>query len=236
LSCAQRAAKCREAPSGQIWALLLERRDSGRQGLAHAVSNSFTHPDTDGPWEIDRIWAHYESEHETYRWLSLCAYDDAPHLAYLAYFHSHYALNQAHALAQLTPLVSSYWLGKTVALLVRKPIVLARDAAGRLHSATGPAVRYADGWGFWARHGVHVPAWVAERPAEELTRDDFFAVANSEARRVIQERMGERFLWEVGARFVEGGARGVLYEGVLPSEREAMARYVQVHDASSERV
>src|SRR5262249_5808820 len=36
--------------------------------LARAVSMSFTHPNTDRPWRVDRIWARYESDHETYRW------------------------------------------------------------------------------------------------------------------------------------------------------------------------
>ena len=206
------------------------------EALARAVSNSFTHPDTHRPWDIDSIWARYESDHETYRWLSLCAYEAAPHLAYLEYYHSYYWPNQAHALAQLTPLVSGYWLGRTVALVVRKPTLLSRDAAGRPHSTTGPAVQYADGWGFWARHGVHVPAWVAERPAEELTRDDFFAASNNEVRHVIQERMGERFLWEIDARFVAGGPRGILYEVALPGEHEQVARYVELRDASSEHI
>src|SRR6185437_1214501 len=71
---------------------------------------------------------------------------------------------------------------------------------------------------------------------EELNRDDFFGAENVEARRIVQERMGERFLWEVGARFVAGGPRGILYEVALPGERERVARYVQVRDGSSERM
>jgi hypothetical protein len=206
------------------------------EALARAVSISFTHPNTDRPWKIDRIWAHYESDHETYRWLSLCAYEAAPHLAYLDYYHSYCWPNQAHALAQFTRFVSGFWLGKTVALVVRKPTLLSCDASGHPHSTTSTAIQYADGWGFWARHGVHVPAWVAECPADELTRDDFFAASNAEVRRVIQERMGERFIWTIGARFINSGPRGILYEVDLPYEREPVARYVELHDASSERV
>ena len=230
-----------ERVAAQIWDLVARPvvrriKDSVGEALARAAHDSFTHLNTNRPWNLDRVWARYEANHETYRWLSLCAYDAAPHLAYLEYFHSYYGPHQAHALAQLNPLVSGYWLGRTVALLVRKPTVLARDAAGRLHNTTGPAVQYADGWGLYALHGVLVPSWIIERPAEEITRDDFFAQPNSEVRRVIQERMGERFIWEVGARFVEGGARGILYEVEFPGEHERTARYVQVHDASSERV
>jgi len=230
-----------ERVAAQIWDLVARPvvrriKDSVGEAVARAVHDSFTHLNTNRPWNLDRVWARYEANHETYRWLSLCAYDGAPHLAYLEYFHSYYKPNQAHALAQLNPLVSGYWLGRTVALLVRKPVVLARDVDGRLNNATGPAIRYADGWGLYALQGVRVPSWVIERPAEDLTRDDFFAQPNSEVRRVIQERMGERFIWEVGARFVEGGPRGILYEVEFPGENERIARYVQVSDASSERV
>lgn len=70
---------------------------------------------------------------------------------------------------------------------------------------------------------------------DRLTRDDFFDEENVEARRIIQERMGERFVWEIGARFVDGGPRGVLYEVDLPGDRERVARYVQVQDVSTQR-
>jgi hypothetical protein len=69
-----------------------------------------------------------------------------------------------------------------------------------------------------------------------LTRDDFFAASNAEVRRVIQERMGERFIWTIGARFIDSGSRGILYEVDLPYEHEDMARYVELRDASSERI
>jgi hypothetical protein len=230
-----------ERVAAQIWDLVarpVARRvkDLIGEAVARAVHDSFKHLNTNRPWNLDRVWARYEANHETYRWLSLCSYDAAPHFAYLEYFHSYYRPNQAHALAQFAQLVSGFWLGRTVALLVRKPVVLARDAAGRLHNEAGPAVQCTDRWGFWSRHGVLVPSWVVERPAEELTRDDFFAQTNSEVRRVIQERMRERFIWEVGARFVASGARGILYEVEFPGERESIARYVEVRDASSERV
>lgn len=41
---------------------------------------------------------------------------------------------------------------------------LALDASGRLHSATGPAVKYPDGWSVYAWKGVTVPRWMIEHP------------------------------------------------------------------------
>jgi hypothetical protein len=132
-------------------------------------------------------------------------------------------------------MVSGYWFGKDVALVVRKPRLLAFDDAGRLHSATGRCVEYRDGWGFFAWHGVPVPERVILEP-DELTRDDFLSERNVETRRIIQERMGaERFVWELAATYIDGGPQGVLYEVALPDDPDQVARYVQVEDPSTGR-
>jgi hypothetical protein len=168
-------------------------------------------------------------------WHCICAYDEAITMAMTRFYGEHVRLNAARPLTDFNERVSGYWLGRALALLVRKPIILSRDENARLHNATGPCVQYADGWGFWAWHGVHVPAWVIERPVEEWTRDDFFDEFNIEVRRVIQERMGERFVWEIGARYVDGGPQGALYEVDLPGDPDRVARYLLVADPSTGR-
>jgi hypothetical protein len=106
-----------------------------------------------------------------------------------------------------------------------------------LHNGTGKCLDYHDGWGFYAWHGVLVPEQVILAP-EELTREDFLRAPNVEVRRVIQERMGERFMAKLGGVVLDSGARGVLYEVRLleddPEEedQERVARHVQVQDAS----
>jgi hypothetical protein len=169
-------------------------------------------------------------------WHSISAYEAAPELAMLRFYDTYLAPNKAGALARFNESVSGYWLGAAVALLVRKPSLLSRDARGRLHSATGPAVTYPDGWSIYAWHGVSVPAWVILTPYEELTREDFLNQSNVEARRVIQERMGDRFVWELNGKFIDGGPRGILYEVQLPDRWERVARYVYVKDASTDRM
>jgi uncharacterized protein DUF6745 len=168
-------------------------------------------------------------------WHSICAYDESVAMAMTCFYGEHVRPNAAMALTDFNERVSGYWLGKLLALLVRKPIVLSRDERGRLHSATGPCVQYADGWSIWAWHGVRVPVWVIERPLEEWTRAEFFNEPNIEVRRVIQERMGERFVWEIGARFVDAGPRGTLYEVNLPGDPDRVARYLLVADPSTGR-
>ena len=119
---------------------------------------------------------------------SVRAYEDAAWLAFYRFFDVYLAPNDLHALAHFNERVSGYWLGTEQVFLVRRPR-LSRDAAGRLHSATGKCLEYHDGWGFYAWHGVQVPERVILTP-ETLTREDFLNERNVEVRRVIQERMG----------------------------------------------
>lgn len=166
---------------------------------------------------------------------SVAGYGAAFWLSYYHYFAVALRLDALRAFCCFNQLVSGYWLGDEVALLVRRPTVLALDAAGRLHNASGKCVEYRDGWGYYAWHEVLVSARIILEP-ETLTRDDFLQEANLEIRRIIQERMGERFVTELGGRVLDIGARGTLYEVRLPEDDpERVARYVQVQDASTPR-
>ena len=51
-----------------------------------------------------------------------------------------------------------------VCWIAERPDVLRTDARGRLHSADGPALRYRDGWSYFAWKGTNVPAWTIEHP------------------------------------------------------------------------
>ena len=59
----------------------------------------------------------------------------------------------------------------------------------RLHSETGPALRYRDGWVVHALRGVSVPADIIEDP-KALTPKRIDSEANAEVRRVMIERYG----------------------------------------------
>lgn len=167
-------------------------------------------------------------------WHSIAAFDEAPRLAELRFYDTYLTHLAGDALAQLNELVAGYWLGASVALLVRRPQCLSVDVEGRLHGASSPCVEYRDGLALYAWHGVQVPARVILEP-ESLTRNDFPDERNVEVRRIIQERMGGRFFDEIGARYVDGGSRGVLYEVSLPGDLDTAARYVRVLDPSTGR-
>jgi hypothetical protein len=166
---------------------------------------------------------------------SIRAYDEAPRLACFCFLEVYLAPNELHALAHFNERVSGYWLGNKGAVLVRRPRLLSRDAGGRLHSESGKCIEYHDGWGISAWHGVRVPEQVILTP-ETLTREDFQSEQNLEVRRVIQERMGERFVTELGGRVIDTSPQGTLYEVRLPADDpEPVARYVQVQDSSTPR-
>ena len=209
----------------RVWTAVRERVG---ERIWQAVANEVNWPLS--PWIRDSIWGN-----DDYAiWHSIRAYDDAPPLDAPQCLGRPIALERGHPLAHFNLMVSGYWFGKGVALVVRKPRHLAFDDAGRLHSASSRCVEYLDGWGFFAWHGVPVPERVILDP-DSLTREDFVGERNLERRRVIQERMGERFLWEVGGRFIDGGPAGVLYEVELPNDPDRVARYVQVADPSTGR-
>jgi hypothetical protein len=88
-----------------------------------------------------------------------------------------------------------WWCYRHFTIITDRPERLDRDANGALHSATGPAIRYRDGWGFHAWHGRRVPAWVIEAPTVEAIA----AEPNVEIRRCAIEAMG----WDVFARKAE---------------------------------
>ncbi len=176
---------------------------------------------------IDALWAPTDE--------STRAYENVYILACPSFLDAYLAPNALHALAQFNERVSGYWLGQKGAILVRRPKVLARDAEGRLHRARGKCIEYHDGWGFYAWHGVRVPEQVILSP-ETLTREEYFQAQNVGVRRVMQERMGERFMSELGGVVLDSSPRGTLYEVRLPKDDpERVARYVHVQDASSER-
>jgi hypothetical protein len=162
------------------------------------------------------------------------AYENAAWLAFCSFFDAYLAPNDLVYLAHFNELVSGYWLGQEVALLVRRPEVLSHDVEGRLHSETGKAIEYPDGWGFYAWHGVEVPKKVIVAP-EALTHKDFQRERNVEVRRVMQERMSSRFVPELGGWVIDSSPSGTLYEVALPGDPERVARYVQVQDASTSR-
>jgi hypothetical protein len=214
--------------------------DRGSDRVENSVRASIEDRGSDRVWDLvkGRVWDSVRASRSVSLtdslWYSIWAYEDAPLLVCYHFFDVYLAPNDVHALCQFNERVSGYWPGKEHAVLVRRPKLLSLDAEGRLHSAAGKCLEYHDGWGFYAWHGVRVPKHVILAP-DRLTRSDFQNEQNAEVRRAIQERMGQRFVSELGGVVIDAGPRGTLYEVALPGDPEEVARYVQVQDAPTER-
>ena len=79
-----------------------------------------------------------------------------------------------------------WWAFKGFAVLTERPTQIVRDPEGRLHSETGQAITWPDGWGFHSWHGTRVPEWVIENPTVEKALKE----PNSEIRRAAFESIG----------------------------------------------
>ena len=84
-------------------------------------------------------------------------------------------------------------------VITERPMLILRDEQGRLHSTTGKALEYNDGWGIYAHHGVRVPAEVIETDYENCPLETIKALImdndNTEVRAVVmtmaQDRLGQ---------------------------------------------
>jgi hypothetical protein len=125
-----------------------------------------------------------------------------------------------------------WWPFRGAVILTERPRTLHHDEQGRLHHPHGPALRYPDGFGVWAWHGVRVPRDVVEQP-QALTVRRIQQERNVEVRRVMLERYGQgRYLRDAGARRVQADRTGVLWRCELGDDEPLVM--VEVRDATPE--
>jgi len=105
---------------------------------------------------------------------------------------------------------------KHICWISEPPEVLKTDDRGRLHSASGPALQYRDGWTIYAWKGVEVPPRVIERP-EQITYADIDRAVDIHIRRCMIERMTpERFIASGAAFRISEDDTGILWEKRWP--------------------
>lgn len=112
---------------------------------------------------------------------------------------------------------AGWWLPhERVCWVSERPRRLERNRWGSLHSETGPAVLYPDGWSIHAVDGVRLSRHLFEG---EVTAREVLELDNSEIRRVLVGRIGfERLIEETGARPIHTDAYGALYRIEAPDE------------------
>lgn len=102
-----------------------------------------------------------------------------------------------------------WWPHREFVIVSERPTVINRELVNpqvargfgshRLHSESGPACGFRDGWGVWSWHGVRVRRYVVEHPGR-ITLKEIKAETNAEVRRVLIERYGlSRYLLDSGA-------------------------------------
>jgi len=96
-----------------------------------------------------------------------------------------------------------WWPHRDFIMVCERPVRINRDVQGRLHSATGLAIVWPDGWGVHAWHGTTVPAkWIEQSaaldPVEVLTHE------NVEQRRAGAEIVGwKNILAKLNPRIID---------------------------------
>lgn len=105
--------------------------------------------------------------------------------------------HRAYADAQMS--ACWWWPHQEFVTVSERPNRLERDDQGRLHSATGPAIGFRDGWKLYAVHGVQVDAQVIEAP-HTLKPEQITNQPNAEVRRVMMDMFGPgNYILGIGA-------------------------------------
>lgn len=107
---------------------------------------------------------------------------------------------------------------ENVCLVVERPLFLHLDEQGRLHSAYGAAVGYADGYSLYSWHGVTLQtnqSWIIDHP-ERISVEGIDETPNLEIKRIMLERFGiERYLMSGDAQLLHSDDYGRLYRKTL---------------------
>jgi hypothetical protein len=154
---------------------------SVRIGVLDSVQVSVSDNVWHSVWDsvVGSVWDHVSGSHDA-AWLCIYRYfrDVAGLAAQTSKLSGLWELAQSAGWA--LPLRNICWVSE-------RHNVLKRDDRGRLHSLKGPACAYPDGWTIYAVHGVRVPRYVIERPAE-ISVEKIDTETDAEVRRVMIER------------------------------------------------
>lgn len=105
---------------------------------------------------------------------------------------------------------------EAVCWLSERPVTLACDDRGRLHSSRGPALAYRDGWTYYAWKGIPVPGSCIDAP-ERITLHMIDTEPDIFVRRCLIEILTpKRFVALGGANLVMQDSTGILWRRSWP--------------------
>ncbi|HEY9713307.1 MAG TPA: hypothetical protein V6C72_07545, partial [Chroococcales cyanobacterium] len=117
--------------------------------------------------------------------------------------------------SQVAEQVPYFAMMEKLCVIGERPSILWRNQNGRIHSESGPALAYRDGFELYSWHGSTVPKEIIEDP-DSIKISTILVEQNSEVRRVMIDRYGaSRFIIDSGAEKIHEDDCGVLYRKTL---------------------
>ncbi|MEP6743419.1 MAG: DUF6745 domain-containing protein [bacterium] len=125
-------------------------------------------------------------------------------LSYFEALRDHCSFEKLEGLIQVAESCAFAWTFPDVVVFSAPPIELHLNAARQLHCETGPAIKFADGWGVWALNGVRLTQEIVETPAGQLDPKLVTTTQNAEWRRELVRKIGiERVCDALNAKCVD---------------------------------
>jgi hypothetical protein len=125
---------------------------------------------------------------------------------------------------------SFFWPYLEITIVCDRPSVYTLDDRHRLHSDTGPALGYRDGFAVYAHHGIWVEKHVIEAP-DTISAEEVQAERNAEIRRVLLEKLTPaRYVQKAGLNPIDvdpDPVIGTLYRADLPGDEPLLMLKVQ---------
>jgi len=181
------------------------------------------------------VWASVGASVRASVWEMTFGSHDAGFLGLCEYYRDVLAIpgaSKASALIRLGKCCGWWAAYQNVAIFQDRHETLHRDNLGRLHAEDGPAVKYRDGWGVWAIHGVRVDEQVVVRP-ETQTIEQIKQEKNEEVR---IERFGwARYLDECGAKVVDRRRNDIDTQRETLYQMDDGSKRLRVRDPSTGR-
>ncbi len=109
---------------------------------------------------------------------------------------------------------------KGLALVSDRPDALHKDAEGRLHCETGPALTYPDGYCLYAWHGTNIPArWITDKAS--LTAQEALAQENTTLRAIAMQIVGwPGMMDQLDARIIASHPKGPIGGDLLAVRKD----------------
>jgi hypothetical protein len=99
---------------------------------------------------------------------------------------------------------SWWWPFEKIAVVSNRPELISWNANKVLHNATGPSVRFRDGWSIYSLNGIRMEPWHVETPAEKIDPVAILKEKNVDRRRELIRKVGiERLIGNLPHRILD---------------------------------